>query len=114
MDRTVGRTRIGLRASYGNPGLTFSGSELMITDKAAARLFEGSVLASFQVVGIGGGRGSSGAIRAEVGPALHLWKSGDELRKRLAALGSLRLRMAGRRTFLGRDPPRGNDFEIVV
>ena len=88
MDRTVGRTRIGLRASYGNPGLTFSGSELMITDKAAARLFEGSALASFQVVGIGGGGGSSGAIRAEVGPALHLWKSGDELRKRLAALGA--------------------------
>ena len=86
VDRTVSRMRIGLRASYGNPGLTFSGSELMITDKTAARLFEGSAVASFQVVGIGGE--SSGAIRAEVGPALHLWKSGDELRKRLAALGA--------------------------
>src|SRR5207247_6290207 len=68
MDRTVGRTRIGLRMSYGNPGLTFSGSELMITAKAAARQFEGSVLASFQVVGIGGGGGRAGGYGREAEP----------------------------------------------
>jgi hypothetical protein len=83
LDRLVGHMRIGVRASYGKSGLTFSGMDLAITDKTG-RLFEGAVLASFQVVGIG----SSGAIRAELGPALHLWKSVEEQRKRLAALGA--------------------------
>ncbi len=84
VDRTINRMRFALRASYGKPGLALSGPGLTITDKTAGELFEGSALASFQVVEIG----SSGAVRAELGPALHLWKSGDELRKRIAALGA--------------------------
>jgi len=43
------------------------------------------MLVNFQVVGIG----SSGAIRAEVGPSLHLWKSGDENRTRAGAVGAV-------------------------
>src|SRR2546422_7951102 len=44
--------RSGLRASYGKSGVTFSGPKLAITDKAGTQVFEGSALASFQVVGI--------------------------------------------------------------
>jgi len=74
VDRAVGRARLGLRASYASVGLT----------AATGRVLEGQLLANFQVVGIG----SSGAIRAEVGPSLHLWKSGDELRSRAGAVAA--------------------------
>jgi hypothetical protein len=86
LDRTIRRMRLGLRVSYAKQGMSFSGKELAIFVKTGGLLFEGSALASFQVVGIG--RESSGAIRAEFGPALHLWKTGDELRTRLGALGA--------------------------
>jgi len=81
----VGRVRVGLQASYGKPGLAGTGSGLTITDKTAGQLYEGGMLLNFQVVGIG----SSGAIRAEVGPSLHLWKSDQEVRRRLGALGAV-------------------------
>ena len=37
---------------------------------------------NFQVAGIG----SSGAVRLELGPSLHLWKSEDEMRSRAGAV----------------------------
>jgi len=86
-DRTVKHVRIGLRASYANVGLVAGEGKLRLIDKSTGQLFEVSVLAGFQVVGIGGG--SSGAIRAELGPALHLWNLDDELRKRVAALAAV-------------------------
>ena len=36
-----------------------------------------------------GGIGPSGAIRAELGPALHLWNLGDDVRAPIGALGAL-------------------------
>ena len=72
-------------ASYGKAGLTATGPGLTLTDKTAGQLFEAEVLLSFQVVGIG----SSGAIRAELGPSLHLWKSGDENRTRAGGVGAM-------------------------
>jgi hypothetical protein len=57
---------------------------LVLTDNSTGQLLEGQLLMNFQVVGIG----SSGAVRAELGPALHLWKSGDELRSRAGAVAA--------------------------
>jgi len=84
VDRAVGRARLGLRASYASVGLTAAGPGLILIDNSTGHLLEGQLLANFQVVGIG----SSGAIRAEVGPSLHLWKSGDELRSRAGAVAA--------------------------
>src|SRR6266576_4301631 len=78
VDRAVGRARLALRASYASVGLTAAGPGLVLIDNSTGQLLEGQLLANFQVVGIG----SSGAIRAEVGPSLHLWKSEDETRSR--------------------------------
>jgi hypothetical protein len=86
-DRAIKRSRIAVRVSYARLGLVAGEGGLRLIDKSTGRLFEGSILANFQVVGIGGG--SSGAIRAELGPALHLWNLDDDLRKRLAALGAI-------------------------
>jgi len=61
-----------------------AGPGLVLIDNSTGQLLEGQLLANFQVVGIG----SSGAIRAEVGPSLHLWKSGDELRSRAGAVAA--------------------------
>jgi len=36
-----------------------------------------------------GGIGPSGVVRAELGPALHLWKFDDDTRDRVSALGAL-------------------------
>jgi len=58
---------------------------LILTDNSTGQLIEGQLLLNFRVVGIG----SSGAIRAEVGPSLHLWKSGDENRTRLGGVTAL-------------------------
>lgn len=84
MDRAIGRARLGLQASYARVGLTAAGPGLTLIDNSTGQLLEGQLVMNFQVVGIG----SSGAIRAEVGPSLHLWKSGDELRSRAGALAA--------------------------
>jgi len=76
---------VGLQASYGNVGLTATGPGLTLIDNSTGQLIEGQLVVNFRVVGIG----SSGAIRAELGPSLHLWKSGDENRTRVGALGAL-------------------------
>ncbi len=85
VDRDIGRARVGLQASYGNVGLTATGPGLTLIDNSTGQLIEGQLVVNFRVVGIG----SSGAIRAELGPSLHLWKSGDENRTRVGALGAL-------------------------
>src|SRR5437773_725777 len=85
IDRVVGRARVGVQAAYARLGLTGAGQGLVVTDNSTGRLLEGQVLVNFQVVGIG----SSGAIRAELGPSLHLWKSDQEMRPRAGALGAV-------------------------
>ena len=82
VDRAIGGARLGLQASYAGVGLTAAGPGLTLTDNSAGQLLEGQLLVNFQVVGIW----SSGAIRAELGPSLHLWKSGDEMRSRAGAM----------------------------
>src|SRR3989449_9370068 len=84
VDRAIGRARLGLQASYASVGLTAAGPGLILTDNSTGQLLEGQLLVTFRVVGIG----SSGAIRAEVGPSLHLWKSGDEVRQRAGAIAA--------------------------
>ncbi len=84
VDRAVGRARLGLRASYASVGLTAAGPGLILIDNSTGHLLEGQLLANFQVVGIG----SSGAIRAELGPTLHLWKSADQRRSRAGAVAA--------------------------
>lgn len=82
VNRAIGPARLGFQTSYGKVGLTAAGPGLTLTDNSTGQVFEGRLLVNFRVVGIG----SSGAIRAEVGPSLHLWKSGDQTRQRLGAL----------------------------
>jgi hypothetical protein len=82
LERSIGPSRGVLRFSYGKPGFSLSGQGLTITDKTAGQLIESAAMLSFRV----GGIGPSGAIRAELGPALHLWKVGDEIRSRVGAL----------------------------
>jgi len=57
---------------------------LTLTDNSAGQLFEGQLLVNFQV----GGIGSSGAVKLELGPSLHLWKSEDETRSRAGAVAA--------------------------
>ena len=82
VDRAIGRARLGLHVSYASVGLTAAGPGLILTDNSAGQLLETQLLVNFRVVGIG----SSGAIRAELGPSLHLWKSGDDVRQRAGAI----------------------------
>lgn len=93
-DQGIGKVRVGLRLSYGKPGLSISGKGLTVTDQTAGQLIESVGLVGFRV----GGIGPSGAIRATLGPALHLWKVGDEIRMRVSAvaIGSYEWPIAGR------------------
>jgi hypothetical protein len=81
-ERRFGRARAVLRLSYGKPGFSISGQGLSVIDKTAGDLIEAGGLLNFQV----GGIGPSGAIRAELGPALHLWKVVDEIRSRVGGV----------------------------
>lgn len=85
LERVMGRFGAALRASLGKPGLAASGGDLTIIDKSAGQLIEVATLVAVRV----GGIGPSGAIRAELGPALHLWDVGDETRSRIGATGAL-------------------------
>jgi hypothetical protein len=82
LERSAGQARVGLKLSYGKPGLSITGQGLTVTDKTAGQLIESAAVVSFRV----GGIGPSGAARVELGPALHLWKAGDEIRARVGAL----------------------------
>jgi len=84
VDRAIGPAGVGLHVSYATVGLTAAAPGLTLTDNSMGHLFEGQLLVNFRVVGIG----SSGAIRAELGPSLHLWKSGDDDRTRVGAVGA--------------------------
>ena len=55
-----------------------------VTDKTTGRLLEVASLLSTRV----GGIGPSGAIRLELGPALHLWDFSGEIRQRFGAIGA--------------------------
>ncbi len=97
VDRAIRRVRLALQASYAHVGLTAAAPNLTLTDNSAGELFEGQLLVNFQVVGIG----SSGAIRAEVGPSLHLWKSDDETRSRGGAVAAAAYEWPVARRFSG-------------
>ncbi len=79
--RTVGAA---LRVSYANPGFALVGNDVSLSDKTTGRLLEFASLLSTRV----GGIGPSGAIRAELGPALHLWDFDGEFRIRVGAVGA--------------------------
>lgn len=81
---TVGQVGVALRGSYGKPGLLATGSGLTVIDRSSGELIELASLVAVQVARVG----PSGAIRAELGPALHLWKFGDDIRSRVGALGA--------------------------
>jgi len=96
-ERSVGHARVGLRLSYGKPGLSLTGKGLTITDRTAGQLIEAAAPLNFRV----GGIGPSGAVRAELGPTLHLWKVGDEIRSRVGASGGLAYEWSVTGRFLG-------------
>ena len=84
VDRAVGRARLSLHASYASVGLTAAAPDLTLTDNSSGEVVEGQLLLNFQVVGIG----SSGAVRMEFGPSLHLWKGVDETRSRIGVVAA--------------------------
>jgi hypothetical protein len=83
--RTLGRFGAALRVSYAKPGLAAQGMDFTIVDKSSGELIEVTTLVAVRV----GGIGPSGVVRAELGPALHLWKFGEEFRWRVGALGAV-------------------------
>ena len=85
VERAMGGVGAALRLSFAKPGLAADGDDLTVTDKSSGELYEVATLVAVQV----GGIGPSGAVRAELGPALHLWKFGDEFRQRIGALGAV-------------------------
>jgi hypothetical protein len=84
VERVSRRMGAAVRASIGTPGIAGSGTSLTISDKSAGQLIEVATLVAVRV----GGIGPSGAVRAELGPALHLWNV-DEIRTRISALGAV-------------------------
>lgn len=99
LDRAIGRgpARVGLQASYAHVGLTAAAPNLTLTDNSVGQLFEGQLLVNFQVWGIG----SSGAVKLELGPSLHLWKSEDETRSRAGAVAAAAYEWPVARRFSG-------------
>jgi hypothetical protein len=85
LERSLGRFGVALKGSYGKPGLSAIGQGLIVTDKSSGQLVEVATIVAVRV----GGIGPSGAVRAEVGPALHLWKFGDDMHSGVGALGAL-------------------------
>ena len=82
VDRNIGRARIAVQSSYAKVGLAAAAPDLALIDNSSGQVLEGQLLLNFQVVGIG----SSGAVRMEVGPSLHLWEGVDESRTRVGAV----------------------------
>ena len=92
-DATVWQLRVGknwqrfgvaLRAGRSKPGLAITGQGVNVTDKTAGSLSEIAAIGTVRV----GGIGPSGAVRVEVGPALHLWDFDGEYRKRIGAVAA--------------------------
>jgi hypothetical protein len=84
IERSVRSASLALRLAYSHPGFAASGGDLMFVDKSTGLHFEAGVLTSFRV----GGIGPSGAVRAELGPALQLWNVAGEVRARLGGVGA--------------------------
>jgi len=78
------RYGIAIRAAYAKPGLAVAGQNVNLTDKTTGDLVEVVPLLSTQV----GGIGPSGAVRLELGPALHLWNLDGDMHARVGALGA--------------------------
>ena len=76
---------MALRLAAATPGFAISGHEINLTDRTTGRLFEAATFVTTRV----GGIGPSGAVRVELGPALHLWDFDGEYRARAGALGAL-------------------------
>jgi len=83
--KTWGRYGIAIRGAHSKPGLAVAGQGLNLTDKSSGGLSEIAAIVSTRV----GGIGPSGAVRLEVGPALHLWNFEGDFRSRLGANGAL-------------------------
>jgi hypothetical protein len=83
--RKWARYGIAIRGAHSKPGLAVTGQGLNLTDKTSGGLSEVAVLGSARV----GGIGPSGAVRVELGPALHLWNFDGNVRSRVGANGAL-------------------------
>jgi hypothetical protein len=85
---TVGRNwrrlSSSIRISYANAGFGVAGNDMSIVDKTTGTLAEAALLVGTRV----GGIGPSGAIRVELGPALHLWDFDSESRTRAGVIGA--------------------------
>ena len=79
------RYGIAVRLARAKPGLAVTGEGLNLTDKRSGGLTELAAIASTRV----GGIGPSGAVRMELGPALHLWSTDDGVRSRVGANGAV-------------------------
>jgi hypothetical protein len=79
--RNWGRYGIAIRVAHSKPGLAVAGQGLNLTDKTSGGLSEIAAITSTRV----GGIGPSGAVRVEVGPALHLWNFEGDTRTRVGA-----------------------------
>jgi hypothetical protein len=62
-----------------------AGNDINLTDKTTGDLFEVVPLLSTRV----GGIGPSGAMRLELGPALHLWNLDGDMHARVGVLGGV-------------------------
>src|SRR5882762_8482453 len=97
VDRRLGRVGVAVRASLGTPGITGDQGPIAVVDKSTGQVVELATLVAVRV----GGIGPSGALQAELGPALHLWDLDDEVRSRLGALGALAYEWPVAERFLG-------------
>lgn len=84
VDRAIGRTRLGLQLTHAKVGITAAAPGVTLTDNSSGEVYEGQLLLNFRVVGIG----SSGSVRMELGPSLHLWKAVDDSRTRLGGVAA--------------------------
>jgi len=76
---------VALRGTYSKPGLAVTGPGINLTDKTSGDLVELVWLVSTRV----GGIGPSGAVRVELGPALHLWDYEGDVRSRLSGCAAV-------------------------
>ena len=83
--RNWGRYGVAVRGAHSTPGLAVTGQGLNLTDKTSGGLTEIAAIGSARVEGIG----PSGAVRLEVGPALHLWNFEGDYRSRFGANGAV-------------------------
>ena len=92
-------TRLGVavRGSYSKPGFVVSGSGITVTDKTTGRLIEVASVVNTRV----GGIGPSGAIRAELGPSLHLWDFNGEFTTRVGAVAAAAYEWSVSSRFMG-------------